>query len=250
MRFKRDVGILPAGPGLVNILSWNVCQGGTGFAPPYCFPKTPMGPYGATPAKPSPESQGSQGSQGSQEGQDRRVTVVQLQDGDYARETQYGLASATANNFLQTFTTRYAKPATVFCSRELENGLAGFVRTAVAAGAPFPDDAALRVRAREILGTAAGDKTAADDDELLGKFKEMVRAQLAGEAEAEAEAGAAAGMDTALPLTLDHPLDSLNSLNAMDPSLDLSSVTQTDIDNMLQEMHFDFSTEMDFVTGQ
>jgi len=149
-RFKRDVGVLPAdeGPGLpATDGGWNVNDGGTGFAPPYAFPKAQMGLF-------------------------NDKVPIELRDGARLFETE----SSTANKFLQTFTTRYAAPATVFCSRELERGLTEFTEGELAKGA-FPADGALQQKAREILGTPA---TAADDAVLLGKFKDMMQARAAG----------------------------------------------------------------------
>ena len=93
--------------------------------------------------------------------------------------------SSTATKYLQAFTTRYEPPAAVFCSRELESGLAAFVEEEVsllscgggkaAVEAAFPDDEAIRARARDILKTPS---TAADDPVLLEKFKGMMKGRL------------------------------------------------------------------------
>lgn len=70
--------------------------------------------------------------------------------------------------YIETFSSRYDRPASVFCSRELESGLISFVETEMACGAGFPSDEAIRLRGREILSC---DKTAADDPDLLARFK-------------------------------------------------------------------------------
>jgi hypothetical protein len=149
-RFKRSVGILSAedGPGLpLGTLNWNVSGGGSGFAPPYAFPKAQLAPFSGT-----------------------LPVQVEMTDGDNPKSFAFDTEPETVNKFLKSFQTRYPAPATVFCSRELEKGLVEFVE---AEGA-LPSDEALRARAREILGTSS---TAADDDVLLGKFKEMVKAK-------------------------------------------------------------------------
>lgn len=65
---------------------------------------------------------------------------------------------------------RYPPPTKVFRSRELEEGLAGLVRHKAECGA-FPSDEELRARGRVILGM---EKTAADEQALLERFKEMM----------------------------------------------------------------------------
>jgi hypothetical protein len=60
-------------------------------------------------------------------------------------------------------------PATVFCSRELEQGLFEYVRQCLRQGFS-PTDMQLRTKAREILGT---ESTAADNMQLLVKFKNL-----------------------------------------------------------------------------
>merc|ERR1711939_1133251 len=57
----------------------------------------------------------------------------------------------------------------VFCSRDLESNLSAFVQAELAAG-HCPSDDELRAKARAILGM---DQTAADDVELLRKFKAL-----------------------------------------------------------------------------
>ncbi|KAG0649171.1 TGF-beta-induced transcription factor 2 [Hyphodiscus hymeniophilus] len=75
--------------------------------------------------------------------------------------------SKTAGKFLQSMRERWQKPATVFCSRELEDGLGAFAKSELARGV-VPTDAALRAKGREILGVQ---ETAADESQLLEKFK-------------------------------------------------------------------------------
>jgi hypothetical protein len=81
----------------------------------------------------------------------------------------YSVKATTAAKFLQSMPERWQKPASVFCSRDLENGLNEFVRTEMAS-CGCPSDDALRAKAREILGV---ENTAADDTQLLEKFKAM-----------------------------------------------------------------------------
>ncbi|KAL3421201.1 C2H2 type zinc finger containing protein [Phlyctema vagabunda] len=143
IRFKRDVGLAPAelGPGLpASNETWHHKQKGTGFAPPYTFPKAPPAPY-----------------------EDESNVVINMQ------EKEMRVKASTANKFLKSLTTRYSRVPTVFCSRELENGLNSYVKSEVAKGL-CPTDADLQAKARDILGTT---ETAADDMQLLEKFKAM-----------------------------------------------------------------------------
>jgi len=81
----------------------------------------------------------------------------------------YSVKPTTAQKFIRGLGTRYERPASVFCSRELESGLNVFVREARERGV-VPSDEELRAKARGILGV---DTTAADDGALLEKFKDM-----------------------------------------------------------------------------
>ncbi|KLP10160.1 unnamed protein product [Fusarium fujikuroi] len=159
LRFKRDVGILPSGPGLpLDINSWSIVDGGTGFAPPFAFPNEKM--LHATSSSPSSSSAATPAL--TSHGSDK----VEIFVGN--EESPFETNQALLDGYIQTFASRYDRPATVFCSRELESGLASFVETEIARGAGFPSDEALKLRGREILSR---DKTAADDPDLLGKFK-------------------------------------------------------------------------------
>lgn len=265
MRFKRDVGILSSedGPGLpMENTAWNVSQGGTGFAPPYCFPKTPLAPF---PSSTSPEeavgdaaSRSGSGSIGS------GAPAMQLPIPPTMHGIEFELAPETANKYLQSFTTRYAKPANVFCSRELENGLTDYVRTTVVQnGQAFPDDNALRAKACEILSCTAQHGTPADDKELLGKFKDMVRGMLAADQTQQAVAqlptmpemfdmnlGEASGNNMNLPVTQVSAVNNVNmpmDMGAMNVDLNLDSVTQEDMDNLLQDMNFEFEDGVDLI---
>jgi hypothetical protein len=82
----------------------------------------------------------------------------------------YNVSRETAERYLRALNTgRYQLPATVFCSRELEDGLNAYVEECIMIlHTPTDDD--LRSKAREILGT---DHTAADDPKLLKNFKAM-----------------------------------------------------------------------------
>lgn len=141
IRFKRDVGLASRedGPGLPStVTSWQVKGGGSGFSPPHLWPQAPIAPFTAdVPVK-----------------MDQKV---------------FNVKASTAAKFLESMPQRWQKPATVFCSRDLENGLNEFVKDEMAKG-NAPSDESLRAKAREILGV---EKTSADDVELLEKFKAM-----------------------------------------------------------------------------
>jgi hypothetical protein len=85
------------------------------------------------------------------------------------KQKVYNVKAATASKFLQSMPQQWQKPASVFCSRDLENGLNEFVKTEMASGG-CPSDDTLRAKAREILGV---EQTAADDVQLLEKFKAL-----------------------------------------------------------------------------
>jgi len=141
IRFKRDAGLAPRedGPGLPStVTSWQVKGGGSGFSPPHLWPKAPLAPFtDDVPVKMS--------------------------------EKVFNVKASTAAKFLESMPQRWQKPASVFCSRDLENGLNEFVRAELAKH-DVPSDDALRAKAREILGM---DRTPADEAVLLEKFKAM-----------------------------------------------------------------------------
>ncbi len=232
MRFKRDIGILPAenGPGLpLDNKAWNVAQGGSGFAPPYCFPKAPMAPMSSSGKEGDNAESGSSGKELEIEGYP---------------EAQHTVMPSTANKYLRSFTTRYAKPATVFCSRELENGLMDYVRTVcVEGGKPFPEDGVLRAKACEILKLGAEQGTPADDTELLGKFKDMVRAKLAEEQglkEVSHLPAVSEGTDMSFAET------SALAMGNMDVDLNLQLMTE-DVDSIFRDMNFAFDDGAEFL---
>lgn len=118
--------------------SWRVALGGSGFSPPYVHPKEAPAAY--------------------------TDDVPVKMDGKV-----YQIRKETAGKFLQSINSRYPQPAAIFCARELENGLSNFVQSEIARGV-IPTDEALKAHAREILGVQ---ETAADDVQLLEKFKAM-----------------------------------------------------------------------------
>ncbi|KAI1330986.1 hypothetical protein F5Y16DRAFT_361871 [Xylariaceae sp. FL0255] len=152
-RFKVDAGILPGDSGLglkLSEVAWDAKNGGTGFAPPYVAPNPAAQ---IEPLRANPQ--------------------IYLRDEARPFESEV----STANHYLQTFTKRYPAPAKIFCSRELESGLAAYVKREVTkTGGVFPSDAQLRERARDIMGMQ---KTACDDPVLLGKFKAALQGGVA-----------------------------------------------------------------------
>ncbi|KAI5921303.1 hypothetical protein F4810DRAFT_679264 [Camillea tinctor] len=242
-RFKVDVGILPPeyGPGLLSgEIFWATSQGGTGFAPPYVSPN-PAAALIAT-AHPSPSCPSAQphDSQDGPTGAGADESMVFLRH--EARGFQSG--ASTANRFLQTFTRRYAAPARIFCSRELESGLTEYVRREVARGGAgsFPSDERLRARAREIMGMQ---KTACDDPVLLAKFKAALQQGATTTMGIPGFADSALEMD--LPATLPargRGLYAPPTATAMDVDLDLDldmNFTDQEINDILQDVSPDFS---------
>ncbi|ESZ95442.1 hypothetical protein SBOR_4183 [Sclerotinia borealis F-4128] len=145
MRFKRDTGLSPqgSGPGLpTGHLSWKISLGGSGFSPPYLNP-----------------------------GKDVKACDTEELEVNLARmdesEKIVKLRGETANGYIQGLKQRYKMPAQVFCSRELEEALLDLVKTENEQGR-VPTDELLKARARDALNVS---NTAADDKELLEKFK-------------------------------------------------------------------------------
>ncbi|CAM1511239.1 Fc.00g087520.m01.CDS01 [Cosmosporella sp. VM-42] len=194
-RFKRDVGIIKeAGPGLPEGNAWAVEQGGTGFAPPYAYPKAPIAPFNDD-------------------------IQIHLRDGS----KPFPAGQSVANSYVENLRDRYPRPAAVFCSRELEHGLVGFVENQVSSTGRMPTDEAIQQQARQILNTAT---TAAEDPVLLGKFKDYMKNKLP-----TAASPASADALTALPADMD--------LN----------ISDEDLNNILQDMNFEFDTQ-DFSGAQ
>ncbi|KKF97631.1 Tc5 transposase DNA-binding domain protein [Ceratocystis platani] len=148
-RFKRCSGLLnDGGPGLSRGNEWNVSQGGSGFAPPFAYPKN---------------------------GFTEHVSSQKVIDVNVHGKI-FGTEGGVASKYLEDLEGRYPRPAVVFCSRELESGLIDFVSRTVASGAAFPTDVELKEQARRILSTQV---TAADDEVLLEQFKKTVKERLA-----------------------------------------------------------------------
>lgn len=231
-RFKRDCGIIKEdGPGLPETDAWAIKLGGSGFAPPYAFPRAQMQPFGtaaATPAVPTATAAvaASSSAIAQQQAAAQGSSTVQVPLREGAR--YFPAAPDTANKFLETFTQRYEPPATVFCSRELENGLADFVEQRMAHN-DFPDDRLLREKACEIVGT---DATAADDQILLEKFKEMMRGRLL------APATGAERLD--LSSFSVPPAPALDAqLPGLPAQMDVS-ISDNELNDILQDMQFEF----------
>jgi hypothetical protein len=218
-RFKRQTGILTDEtlPGLPDGYQWNISQGGSGFAPPYAVPN----PNAVEAA-----------SFTTREGESADMIPISLRDGAKPFPAGY----ATAEKYLRSLASgRIAPPATVFCSRELENGLAEFVASEVLASTargatdPFPSDTTVRAKACEILGTST---TAADDLVLLEKFKSLMKGRL-GLQEDAVDSKAMDGIITndqlaTLPLNMEVP------------------ITDGELTDILQDMNFEFDVDGGF----
>jgi hypothetical protein len=195
-RFKRDVGITnDGGPGLPPGYAWSVKQGGSGFAPPYAVPKSEINAFD---------------------------TNVQVEMRDGAKPVTAG--QVAANSFLETLTSPDSRPAKVFCSRELESGLLQYVEMQVLQAGHMPSDEEIRSKGKEILQAQT---TAADDDMLLAKFKELVQVKLSFLAqEASGRAEAASVMPSAMPTNVD------------------VNISDADIGAMLQDMDFELEPQL------
>ncbi|CAJ0549031.1 Ff.00g026440.m01.CDS01 [Fusarium sp. VM40] len=187
-RFKRDAGILKTeGPGLPITDGWALESGGSGFAPPYACPKASLGPFPAD---------------------------AQVPMGQGAKS----LPAVIANSYIEKLTSEAARPAEVFCSRELERGLISYVEDHVACKASMPSDAMLQTRARRILDSHI---TPADDIDLLNKFKDMVAKRVPHTAPAQ---------------------DALANAPAIPSNMDLN-LSDEDVNNILQDMNFEFDAQ-------
>ncbi|KAK3318406.1 hypothetical protein B0H66DRAFT_575255 [Apodospora peruviana] len=167
-RFKRDVGILtdPSLPGLLEDIQWNKNRGSIGLTPYNTIPDF----SGALSSMISP----------------LHTTSTSGNTSPASNTNSNNLLSASMSipedttkcSPLQVFgrSNELVQPL-VFCSHELESGLADYVTTEVAllGAEAFPTDEALRAQARLIEKM---ERTSADDVVLLGKFKEMLRVRL------------------------------------------------------------------------
>ncbi|KAK2044464.1 hypothetical protein LZ31DRAFT_565860 [Colletotrichum somersetense] len=207
-RFKRDCSIIrDPGPGLPPGDAWSLAQGGTGFAPPYAFPKGDMAPF----------------SEKTTDVPIRNMKVFEIQ-------------SDITNRYLETFKTRYPKPATIFCSRELEDGLVRFVETEMAVSGQFPDDGSLRAHASFILNAP---ETAADDPVLLGKFKGwmMMRGQQSGQQQHQQQPVLFQPQPRVPRSSMPLPSTSTSTLPT---GMDLT-LSDAEMNNILRGMNFDLS---------
>ncbi|KAF9776735.1 hypothetical protein IL306_005050 [Fusarium sp. DS 682] len=187
-RFKRDAGILKTdGPGLPVSDGWALESGGSGFAPPYACPKASLEPFPA----------------------DAQVSM-----GQGAKS----LPAAIANSYIEKLTSQAARPAEVFCSRELERGLISYVEDHVACKGSIPTDAMLQTRARRILDS---ETTPADDIDLLNKFKNMVAKRVPQVVTSQ---------------------DTIESAPVMPSNMELN-LSDEDVNNILQDMNFEFDAQ-------
>jgi hypothetical protein len=86
----------------------------------------------------------------------------------YVDDRPYNVSKDTAERYVRALISgQYQFPPSVFCSRELEDGLNAYIEECIMA-LHIPTDDDLRVKAREILGV---ERTAADDPKLLETFK-------------------------------------------------------------------------------
>ncbi|KAM0443732.1 hypothetical protein ACHAO4_010467 [Trichoderma viride] len=142
-RFKRDVGLTltDEGPGLPPVGAprpWRIADGGTGFHPPYLKPK------------------------------DGKLIEFSEDVMVAVDDRTFNVSRETANQFTRALCAgQHRPPASVFCSRELENGLHLYLDECTR-NFHYPTAENLRVKAQEILGITT---TAADDPQLLEKFK-------------------------------------------------------------------------------
>ncbi|QSZ29951.1 hypothetical protein DSL72_004469 [Monilinia vaccinii-corymbosi] len=156
MRFKCDAGLSPrdSGPGLpTGNSSWKVSLDGTGLSPPYLNPGKNV--------------------KACDTAEELEVKIARVDES----EKLVTLRGETANGYIKSLKQRYKMPAQVFWSRELEEALIDLVKTENEQGR-IPTDESLRARARDVLNVP---NTAADDGELLEKFKTHYGIPLTGQ---------------------------------------------------------------------
>lgn len=180
------------GPGLPKGYSWSLSQGGSGFAPPYAYPKGNLGPF-------------------------LEDINVNMRDG--AKPFKAG--HDAANHFLETLLSENSRPANVFCSRELEAGLVQFVKKNVTDTGRLPTDTAIQTRAKDIINAA---ETAADDPVLLEKFKTWMKDQIPHALPSDGETGQQPSL---LPTNMDLNITDAelgDILNDMDFDFDINTM--------------------------
>lgn len=178
-----------AGPGLPDSNAWALEQGGTGFAPPYAFPKSQIEPF-----------------------QDNVQVFMS------AGAKSYPAGQSLATSYVENLTSRYPRPATVFCSRELEHGLVGYVENYVASTGRFPSDSMLKEQGRQITRM---NTSPAEDQVLLEKFKDMMKKKL----------------PQAVPME-----EAAEPVTALPSNMDLN-ISDEELNNILQDMNFEFDTQ-------
>ncbi|UKZ54449.1 hypothetical protein TrVGV298_008257 [Trichoderma virens] len=142
-RFKRDAGLVSADDANGLPLNgpprpWKVSDGGTGLTPPYLKPKA------------------------------GKIIEVADETSVYIDYRSYNVNRDTAERYVRALCDgEYQFPPSVFCSRELEDGLNAYIEECIKT-LYVPSDDDLRAKAREILGV---ERTAADDPKLLETFK-------------------------------------------------------------------------------
>ncbi|GAB1318857.1 Monocarboxylate transporter 4 [Madurella fahalii] len=229
-RFKRDVGILtdPAVPGLPSAAtSWQISEGGSGFAPPYLCPK--------------PDATGS-----------ATAPLVGHEPLNINNNNNSSSSSSNAGNDNSVLPGRAARNGngewpSVFCSRELEQELITWVeREVLVHGREFPADDEIRQRARDFLWR---ERTPADDAVLLGKFKAMMRDRLG--------LGLGLGLGFGLGLTVDTAANGDGEKEGATDNpvvgnegvgLD-GALSGQELDEMLQQMDFEFEELGGFMAG-
>lgn len=122
-----------------------------------------------------------------------------------------------ANQFLETLLSENSRPANVFCSRELEAGLVQFVKKNVTDTGRLPTDAAMQMRAKDIINAI---ETAADDPVLLEKFKAWMKNQLPHALPADDDQ--TSQQPSLLPMNMD------------------MNITDAELGDILNDMDFDF----------
>jgi hypothetical protein len=117
---------------------------------------------------------------------------------------------------MENYMSRFTRPATIFCSRDLEEDLINLTQQHVASTGRMPAEKLLKARAKQIVKCRP---TPADDPVLLGKFQKWMAEKL----------------PEALPATADSP----EGPSALPSNMDVN-LSDEELENILQDMNMDF----------
>lgn len=141
---------------------------------------------------------------------------ITLQNGTKA----FTAGQSVANSFLQELKSRYPRPATIFCSRELELGLISFVKAHIEATGRLPLTELVRTEGKRIHKY---EPSPMDDEALVGKFQEWMTRKFPN---AQSPSAATVREGESEPFFMPMNMD--------------VNISDEELGNILQDMDFDF----------